>query len=158
MIDKEIKGRERTLVVFKGCNGVEYKILVYSCVNLETKDKLSCSDVDCFRDEIECKNCIFRGKSVNKDKLKFIVRGLEVVKDKDQRKEDEGTKKFVEFEDNEGNNQILPMLNGTMDNGKLSCKDVSCVYYSINCSKCPFSNGRSLDASNFKILELKGNE
>ena len=29
-----------------------------------------------------------------------------------------GTKRFVEFEDNEGNNQILPIFNNTIDDGE----------------------------------------
>lgn len=157
MKDKEIERAERTLVVFNGRNGVEYKIPVLcSCMGLKSKSKLDCGDVDCFSArELNCHNCIFHGKSVNKDQLKFIVRGLEVVKDKDQRKEDEKTKRYVAFEDNEGNNQILPILNDVLDDRELSCKDVSCVHYSINCNKCPLSNGFGLSVGEFKILGLK---
>lgn len=67
-----------------------------------------------------------------------------------------GIRRFVEFEDNEGNNQILPMLNSTIDDGRLSCKNVDCVHHDcINCDKCPLSESWYLDVSEFKILELE---
>ena len=70
-----------------------------------------------------------------------------------------GTKRFVEFEDNEGNNQILPMLNNTIDDGELSCKNIDCVHYDcINCDKCPLADNWSLNKDEFKILELKSEE
>ena len=155
MKDKEIERAERTLVVFEGRNGVEYKIPTHSCIDLKSKDKLNCSDVDCFSvRELNCHNCIFHGKSVDKDQLKFMVRGLKVIKD-DQMKENKETKRFVEFEDKEGKTHLLPMLNNTIDDGKLSCKNVSCVYYNITCDKCPLSNGFGLSVGEFKILRLK---
>ena len=147
---------KKTLVVFKGRNGVMHKVPIHSCIDLETTGKLDCSSIDCFSvRELNCHNCIFHGKSIDKDQLKFVVRGLEVVKDKDQRKEDKETKRFVEFRDNEGNDQILPMLNNILDDGELKCKDVSCVHYSINCNKCPLSGGFGLSVGEFKILGLK---
>ena len=66
-----------------------------------------------------------------------------------------GIRRFVEFKDRKGNIQILPMLNNVLDDGKLSCENVSCVHYSINCSKCPLSGGFGLSVGEFKILGLK---
>ena len=76
MMDKEIERRERTLVVFRGYDRIEYKVPIYSCVDLETTDKLDCDNVNCFGMRgLHCHNCIFYEKSVNKDQLKFIVGG-----------------------------------------------------------------------------------
>ena len=160
MMDKEIEGRERTLVVFRGYNGIEYKVPIYSCIDLEATGKLDCGNINCFgMRELNCDNCVFHGKSVDKDQLEFLIRGLKVTpKDKDQKKDLE-TKRFVEFEDDEGNNQILPMLNNTIDDGKLSCKDIDCVYHDcINCDKCPLADSWSLDPGEFEILELKSED
>ena len=59
-------------------NGEEYKIPIYSCADLETMNKLGCSNISCLRtEELRCENCIFsEGRSVNKDQLKFERGGL----------------------------------------------------------------------------------
>ena len=63
-------------------------------------------------------------------------------------------RRFILFKDNEGNNQILPMLNNTIDDGELSCKNVDCVHYEcINCDKCPLADSWSLDPGEFKIIK-----
>ena len=70
-------------------------------------------------------------------------------------------RRFVEFEDREGNIQLLPYIKDTIDETELRCVDVDCVdSKSISCSKCPLSlqNEKGLFESEFKILELEDNE
>ena len=79
MIDREIvEVKEKTLVVFEGCDGEEYKVPICSSANLETMNKLGCGSVNCLGiEKLGCDNCIFdEGRSVNKDQLKFERGGL----------------------------------------------------------------------------------
>lgn len=100
MMDKGIvEVKEKTLVVFEGYDGEEYKIPIYSCADLETMSKLGCGNISCLRtEELRCENCIFsEGRSVNKDQLKFERGGLGLVFNKEVEEPNKGV--------NEGTNK-----------------------------------------------------
>ena len=148
-------------VIFDGHNGERYKIPT-TYHDIEKITLLDCGDIDCLGHELGCHNCIFhKGKVFRKGELELIVEEKEEkeeysLEDLEEIKDfNEDTKRFVLFKDNEGNNQILPMLNNVLNNGELKCEDVSCVHYSINCNKCPLSGGFGLSVGEFKILGLK---
>ena len=67
-------------------------------------------------------------------------------------------RRFVEFEDREGNIQLLPYIKNIVNETELRCIDVDCVdSESISCSKCPLSlqNEKGLFEGEFKILKPK---
>ena len=151
-------------VIFEGYDGERYKIPTTEH-DIEKITLLDCGDIDCLCHEIQCENCIFhKGKTFRKNELHLIVEEKEEEKeeynleDLEEIKDfEEDTERFILFKDNEGNNQILPMLNNTIDDGKISCKNVDCVNCEcINCDKCPLADRWSLDLGEFKILKPKG--
>ena len=95
MVGKEIvEVKEKTLVVFEGCDGEEYKIPIYNYVDLETINKLGCCYISCLTTgELECENCIFKnGEFVNKDQLKFERGGLRLAFNKEIEEEEPNKK------------------------------------------------------------------
>ena len=64
-------------------------------------------------------------------------------------------RRFVEFDDREGNIQLLPYIKDTVDETELRCIDVECYCSDLYCIECPLSlqNEKGLFEGKFKILE-----